>query len=186
MVFLIQDEFRILCLGLSGSGKTTILDAITGHTVPITTDEPTSGFNIKTLPLTSLKCDSNLKGKSISFKELGGSKDVQQFWCNYFTNKNGVLFLINAVADETEFEASKEVLKQVLRDPELQGKPCLILGTHYDIQGAREASTIEREFAPIVGKRKWAIRVCCSFNAEQVKSALEVLIDLILDKDGRG
>lgn len=170
---------------------------------------PTKGFNMKTLPLSSVYSASTdsvkkasqfpgLQGKSISLKELGGSMSVRRFWGNYFQDKHAILFVVNSAASDSEMTASKVVLKEVLQDDQLWNKPCIILGTHADCPGAKTSSQLESFFADafkttvsvkqkqdskelLQDNRKWAVRCCCSFNVHQVKGSIEILVDLILE-----
>lgn len=63
-------RFRVrlirLRVGLSGTGKSTLLAQLVGE--PLCQVEPTTGFNIKTLPF---------KDTILSIKELGGSNNIQ-------------------------------------------------------------------------------------------------------------
>lgn len=135
--------------------------------------EPTTGFNIKTLPF---------KDTILSIKELGGSYSVQPFWINYFGNKHGILFVVDASAPECDLIASRDTLQSVLSDQRLKGKPCLIMGTHSDLKEARTPEVLEALFASVMQNRKWAMACCSAFNADEVRSALEMLIELMVAK----
>jgi len=180
VVLVLQEEFQVLCLGLSGSGKTTLLRHLTGETPSL--EEPTTGFNMKTLPLSTLYPATGLKGKSISLKELGGSTSIRPFWNHYFHDKHAILFVVNAASGESDMQASKAVLEDVLQDPQLTTKPCLIVGTHSDKPGAWNEGQIEALFSSVMSSRRWACRCCCALSEAQVKDALQILVDLIVDK----
>lgn len=117
IVFVLRDQYNVLCLGLSGSGKSTLLSILVDE--PITRCEPTRGFNIKTLPI---------KNTVISIKELGGSCHVRSFWDHYFENKNGILFVVNTTDSDEDLNTARDALKVVFADDRLKEKPCLILG----------------------------------------------------------
>ncbi|XP_053207415.1 ADP-ribosylation factor-like protein 15 isoform X1 [Panonychus citri] len=169
IVFILQDQYNVLCLGLSGAGKTTLLSHLVQE--PLSNCEPTRGFNIKTLPI---------KNTVISIKELGGSFQVQPFWDHYFGNKNGILFVVDSTDSEEELNTAQEALRVVLADHRLTGKPCLILGTHSDLEGARNSEEIERYFKPLMNGRKWCVSCCSAYDRTQIIAALETLIDLMV------
>jgi GTPase SAR1 family protein len=121
-----------------------------------------------------------LSGKSISVKEIGGSKAVRPFWNNYYHNKHAVMFVVNAAASDQELQTSKCALSDVLSDQRLKDKPFLIVGTHSDVPGARDADQLQQYFSDIMMDKRWSARSCCAFNEEQVKSVLSDLIDLII------
>ncbi|KAI1301555.1 ADP-ribosylation factor-like protein 15 [Halotydeus destructor] len=173
LVLVIEDQYNVLCLGLTGAGKSTLLAQLVGE--PLTTVEPTNGFNIKTIPF---------KNTVVSIKELGGSCSIQRFWNNYFNDKHGILFVVDA--SSPDLGPSIEVLKLTLNDIKLKGKPCLIIGTHIDLKDAKSADELEKHFAPVMHNRKWAVTCCChtGSNGESVKitAALEMLIELMATK----
>lgn len=169
-MIVIKDQYNVLCLGLSGSGKSTLLAQLVGET----TDniEPTNGFNIKTLPI---------KDTVLSIKELGGSGRVQHFWDYYFTDKNGLLFVVNAAADDDQLSLARETLKSVLSNASMKGRPCLVLGTHSDLPRAKSQQALHLHFQSIMQGHRWRVMTCSSFDKLQIVSALEALIDLIVN-----
>ncbi|XP_074600006.1 ADP-ribosylation factor-like protein 15 [Brevipalpus obovatus] len=171
LVFVLQDQYNVLCLGLSGVGKTTLLSHLVeepiGHNDII---QPTTGFNIKTLPL---------KNTVISIKELGGSGSVRPFWDHYFGGKNGILFVVNATDSTNDINEAQEVLKEVFDDDRLKEKPCLILGTYLDKNDSKSAEDIQKYFQPLMNGRKWCVSCCSIHDRGQIISALETLIDLM-------
>ncbi|RWS04597.1 ADP ribosylation factor-like protein 1 [Dinothrombium tinctorium] len=169
IVFVIQEQYNVLCLGLSGAGKSTLLAQLVDE--PLTETEPTTGFNMKTLPV---------KNVVISIKELGGSRKVQPFWDHYFENKNAIVFVVDASSNEQELISARDVLKTVFTDARLKGKPCLIIGTHSDLDCAKKVEELETVFQPIMQSRKWRVYCCSALERIQVTGALEALIDLML------
>ena len=167
-MIVVRDQYNILCLGLSGSGKSTLLAQLVGETTE--NIEPTNGFNIKTLPI---------KNTVLSIKELGGSGRVQNFWDYYFADKNGLLFVVNSASDEEQLRLAKETLKSVLSNPRLKGSPCLVLGTHSDLSGARTEKQLELYLQNVMHGHKWTVVCCSSFNKQQIINAFETLVDLI-------
>ncbi|RWS21462.1 ADP ribosylation factor-like protein 1 [Leptotrombidium deliense] len=168
MVFVLQRQYNVLCLGLSGAGKSAFLAQLVDE--PLTTSEPTTGFNMKTLPV---------KNAVLSIKELGGSCSVQPFWDHYFENKNGIVYVVDASSSDEQLISARNVLRDVLTDPRLKGKPCFIIGTHSDIETSKSEHEIERIFSSIMQGRKWKVYCCCTLDRTQVTGALEALIDLI-------
>jgi len=169
IVFVLKDQYNVLCLGLSGAGKSTLLAQLTGE--PLTHVEPTTGFNIKTLPF---------KDTVISIKEVGGSCRIQPFWDHYFSGKNGILFVVDASGSEEHLNSARDVLKSVFGDMRLKGKPCLVLGTHSDVPEAKSAEDLEKCFQSIMHGRKWTVKCCSAYDSVQIKTALETLIELML------
>lgn len=133
LVLVLRNQYNVLCLGPTGVGKTLLLAQLVGE--PLAHVEPTTGFNIKTLPF---------KDTVLSIKELGGSCGVQPFWDHYFNDKHGILFVVNASAPDSDLQAAREALAVVLSDSRLKGRPCLLMGTHSDLKEARHSAELEK------------------------------------------
>ena len=122
-------------------------------------------------------------GKSVSVKEIGGSKAVRPFWPQYLRNKHAILFVVDAAASNHELQASKEALAEVLAERTCDDMcPCLILGTHADVDGASDADQLHRFFSDTMDEQRWSVRTCCAFNGDDVKAAVEALLHLVLHK----
>ncbi len=70
----------LLCLGLEGGGKSTLLAELAGETASET--QPTLGFSIKSV-LTERAV--------LNVKELGGGAMIRQYWERYFSGHVGVV-----------------------------------------------------------------------------------------------
>lgn len=171
MLVIEDNQYNVLCLGLSGAGKSTLLAQLVGD--PVSQIEPTNGFNIKTLPF---------KNSILSVKEVGGSVVVKPFWDQYFGDKHGILFVVDASASEKDLDAARETLRVVLLDQRLEKKPCLVLGTHSDLKEARQSEELEAFFSTAVLNRRWALACCSAYDSEQIQNAFDLLIELIVDK----
>lgn len=117
-----REQYEVLCLGLTGAGKSTALATLVGE--PTDSLEPTTGFNIKTLPVNDTV---------LNIKELGGKESVRPFWSQYFEGTHGLLFVVDASAGEESLRFAKDTLREVLSQATLKGRPCVVLATHADI-----------------------------------------------------
>ncbi|UYV72057.1 ARL15 [Cordylochernes scorpioides] len=163
-----RDQYEVLCLGLSGAGKSTLLATLVGEATEGI--EPTTGFNIKTLPL---------KETVLDIKELGGAENVRPFWPMYFAGQHGLVFAVDASAAEADLQTAVEALRTVLAEPGLKGVPCVILGTHQDCQGARTKDQLEQLFHQAVHGHKWMVEVCSLGDRDTVQRALCTLVDFM-------
>ncbi|KAL1437068.1 hypothetical protein MTO96_049069 [Rhipicephalus appendiculatus] len=124
--------------------------------------EPTTGFNIKTLPVNDTV---------LNIKELGGS--VRPFWQEYFGDAHGVLFVLDAAAGEASLQASRQTLAEVL--PQLKGRPCVVLATHADLSGCATQAQVEQLLEGLMHGRKSAVLSCSRGQRQEVLKALEML-----------
>lgn len=167
-VIIIRDQYEVLCLGLSGAGKTTALATLVGE--PMADVEPTTGFNIKTLPL---------KDTIVDIKELGGSDVIRPFWERYFEGQHGLLYVIDAAAEEETLKEAIKILSEVLSNSALKGVPCVILATHQDIDGSKTQQEISQLFHGVLHGRKWQVHMCGYQDRGGIQMSLENLIDLM-------
>ncbi|XP_074650841.1 ADP-ribosylation factor-like protein 15 [Tubulanus polymorphus] len=129
---VIKPEYNPICIGLTKSGKTTVLALISGEKA--TDVEPTVGFSIKAILFDD--CILNVK-------EIGGAANIRPYWRHYYKGAHGVIFIIDASSNEEEFSTAKNELEKALRDPALGELPCLILATHSDVNSARSETELK-------------------------------------------
>ena len=101
---------KIVFLGLSGAGKTSILYQFKcDNSFEIT---PTIGFSMETVHLS----------KSVSFTiwDVRGDSRLIPLWRQYFVESKGVVFVVDA-ADPSTFCEAKEALDWILSSDEIEG-----------------------------------------------------------------
>ncbi|XP_076342006.1 ADP-ribosylation factor-like protein 15 [Tachypleus tridentatus] len=166
---VVKEQYEVLCLGLKGAGKSTALASLVGE--PIDDIEPTTGFNIKTLPILDT---------TLNIKELGGGQDVKVFWNKYFHGQHGILFVVDASSNEQDLRSSKEALEAVLSDSALKGVPCVVLVTHLDTPERKTTERLEQLFRGTLHGRKWMFQPFHLGNDEGIRQGLETLVDLMI------
>lgn len=114
-----KEELRILVLGLDNAGKTTILKSLSNEVTPvlysgscpltqdISTITPTQGFNIKNLTHDKFK---------LNVWDIGGQKALREYWGNYFTNTDALVYVIDS-ADTKRVKEAGEELEKLLHVP---------------------------------------------------------------------
>eukprot|EP01084_Bolivina_argentea_P050009 91956_1 len=75
-------DYRILMLGLSGVGKTTILYQMKLHEIVAT--KPTIGFNVESI---------QHKNNNCTLWDIGGSKQIWDLWRHYYQNTECVIWV---------------------------------------------------------------------------------------------
>ncbi|KAJ8304983.1 hypothetical protein KUTeg_018566, partial [Tegillarca granosa] len=123
----VRPNFTVLCLGLSNSGKSTLLAVLSGESAD--SIRPTIGFSIKALMFDECFVD---------VKELGGGDTVRPYWDKYYLGAQGVIFVVDSSADEDSYKIASTELHNALADPELDRLPLLVLCNFQDKPGARK------------------------------------------------
>ena len=99
---------NLLILGLDNAGKTTLLHNITQEKV--TTTEPTKGMNIKTIIQ---------EGFTINVWDIGGQKEIRQYWSAYYDNVDALLYVVDS-ADEERIGECNDQLKILMKEEKLE------------------------------------------------------------------
>ncbi|KAL8565286.1 hypothetical protein ACOMHN_001184 [Nucella lapillus] len=157
-----RPNFSILCIGLEGCGKSSILAVLSGddlHKV-----EPTVGFSIKAVLFDDCILD---------VKELGGGEKVRPYWDRYYQVFQGIIFVVKSTASAEDMEVSKQELFKALRHPQLKFLPLLLLANYSDAEGAQSAEQITTvlELEKEIGdSRPWQVEACNMHDKEGVQN----------------
>eukprot|EP01132_Coremiostelium_polycephalum_P009119 gene9119-11175_t len=106
-----RKDCRILCIGLDNAGKTTILYKL--KIGEIVTTIPTIGFNVESI---------QYKNINMTVWDIGGQDKIRPLWRHYYTNSNGIIYVVDS-NDRERIEEAKEELFRVLCDDQLKGVP---------------------------------------------------------------
>ena len=120
--------YKILILGLEGSGKTTLYDRIRSNEVYIT--NPTIGFNVEQVKMDWL---------SLTLWDFGGHEKIMSLWEKYFDNTDLVLLVIDST-DSSNWEKVKCILKMV--QDKLRNVYILILINKSDLPDSQKTELI--------------------------------------------
>ncbi|XP_041360678.1 ADP-ribosylation factor-like protein 15 [Gigantopelta aegis] len=168
----VRPNICVLCLGLSGVGKSSLLAMLSGddfHKV-----EPTIGFSIK-----AILFDECI----LEVKELGGSDTVRQFWDRYYQGMQGIIFVINSTGTDEELEYAKTELRKALDHPSIRGLPLLVLANFQNQPGAKTADEISKfmDLESETNKRQWTIQGCSLDDKEGTQSGFLRFNEFLLD-----
>ena len=123
-LFATQQEMRLVIVGLDAAGKTTIM-------FKMQLDEyvkvaPTVGFNTE---------DVKIKNVNIKVFDLSGQVKMRKVWSYYYSNIEGIIFVVDASHTERIHEAREE-LHNLLSNQEALNLPLLIFGNKQDLPEA--------------------------------------------------
>lgn len=115
-------EAKLLVLGLDNAGKTTLLKQLSKEDPEGT--EPTQGFNVKTLLH---------EGFKLNVWDIGGQKKIREYWVNYYSNVDGIVFVIDS-SDEGRVKECTETFNFLMTEEKLKGVPILIFANKQDLE----------------------------------------------------
>uniref|UniRef100_A0A8C5WSS2 ADP-ribosylation factor-like protein 15 n=1 Tax=Laticauda laticaudata TaxID=8630 RepID=A0A8C5WSS2_LATLA len=119
-------EYDLVCIGLSGSGKTSLLSQLCSENRENIVS--TTGFSIKAVPF---------QNAILNVKELGGADNIRKYWSRYYQGSQGVIFVLDSASSEDDLEIARNELHSALQHPQLCTLPFLILANHQDKPAAR-------------------------------------------------
>ncbi|XP_073697169.1 ADP-ribosylation factor-like protein 15a [Garra rufa] len=169
-----RPEYDVVCIGLSGAGKTSLLSRLCNEISDGTV--PTTGFSIKAV---------SFEDAILNVKELGGAESIKKYWSRYYQGSQGVVFVLNSAASDEEMEASRSELHLAMQHPQLCTLPFLILANHQDSPAARSVSEIQKyfELQPLTRGKRWILAGSTTSNMEAVKESFSQLIRLLEEKE---
>lgn len=168
-----RPNFSILCIGLEGCGKSSILAVLTNddlHKV-----EPTIGFSIKAVLFEDC---------ILEVKELGGGEKVRPYWERYFQVFQGIIFVVSSVSNEEDMALAKAELYKALQHSQLKALPLLVLANFSDAQGActsqemTEILDLEKELGDT---RVWQLHSCNIHNKDGLREIFQHFNKILLD-----
>ncbi|XP_072178565.1 uncharacterized protein [Diadema setosum] len=144
-----RKQVTLALIGLDNAGKTTALKGVQGESNDNTA--PTVGF-----------ADGEFKlGKfDVTVFDLGGGKKIRGIWSNYYAEVHGIIFVIDASAED-RLQECKECLEDVLKKDKVRGKRILLLANKQDREGALDEIDIcdQLDLEDIVNNSKCPCRV---------------------------
>jgi len=159
-----NQNMRILMVGLDAAGKTTILYKL--KLGEVVTTIPTIGFNVETVEY-----------KNISFTvwDVGGQDKIRPLWRHYFTNTQGLIFVVDSNDKERLGEAAAELNKMVNED-ELKEATILVFANKQDLPNALSVSDItEKLQLHNLRGRKWYVQAATATQGTGLYEGLDWL-----------
>ena len=112
---------------------------------------PTQGFNIKNL------CHDKIK---FNLWDIGGQKALRQYWSNYITGNDALVYVIDS-ADTDRIKEAGEELENLLGEKDLSGIPLLIYANKQDlVQALPPEKIVDLLKINEISTRKWTIIAC--------------------------
>ena len=162
-------EAKILVLGLDNAGKTTLLKYLSSE-APSTVEEPTKGFNVKTI------CKDGFK---LNVWDIGGQSAIRTYWENYYDRTDALVFVVDS-SDDYRLDETTSVFKILLAEPKLAKIPILVFANKQDKNDALQPNEImEKMDLNSITERKWSINACVATTGEGVAEGMKWLVETV-------
>ncbi|KAG1755507.1 ADP-ribosylation factor family-domain-containing protein [Suillus lakei] len=159
-----RQETKLLMVGLDGAGKTTILYKL--KLGEVVTTIPTIGFNVETVEYKRLQ---------FTVWDVGGQQRIRLLWQYYFSNAQGIIFVVDS-SDRDRIPEAKEELRMLMNNDQLQDALLLVFANKQDMPDAMSASELTDKLdLRTFGQRTWYIQSTCATSGEGLYKGLEWL-----------
>lgn len=151
-------------VGLDAAGKTTILYKL--KLGEVVTTIPTIGFNVETVEY-----------KNISFTvwDVGGQDKIRPLWRHYYSNTDGLIFVIDS-NDRERINDARDELARMLGEDELRDAVLLVFANKQDLPNAMSATDItEKLQLSGIRNRNWFIQSTCATSGDGLYEGLDWL-----------
>ncbi|KAM8754245.1 ADP-ribosylation factor 4-like [Acanthopagrus schlegelii] len=170
--FASKTPVRILMVGLDAAGKTTLLYRL--KLAEVVTTIPTIGFNVETVEYNNI---------SFTVWDVGGQTIIRPLWRHYYTNTQGLIFVVDSNDPERIKEAADE-LHRMLGEDELRGVALLVFANKQDLPRAMSVSDITEALCLSGVSQPWFVQASCAVSGTGLAEGLDWLSDQIM-KSGR-
>merc|ERR1712160_205745 len=166
-----KKDCRILMVGLDAAGKTTILYKL--KLGEVVTTIPTIGFNVETVEY-----------KNIAFTvwDVGGQDKIRPLWRHYYTNTEGIIFVVDS-NDRDRVDEARDELNRMLSEDELRDAVLLVFANKQDLPHAMPAAEVADKLAlHKLRSRTWYIQATCATTGDGMYEGLDWLSNTISKK----
>uniref|UniRef100_A0A6B2LLR4 ADP-ribosylation factor n=1 Tax=Arcella intermedia TaxID=1963864 RepID=A0A6B2LLR4_9EUKA len=160
-------EARIVMLGLDGAGKSTILYQF--KLGEVVTCLPTIGFNVETI------CYNKF---NLTVWDIGGQEKIRPLWQHYYAGSSAIIYVIDS-ADTERIEESKGELCKLLKEPELQSVPILVLANKQDLPHRLTVAELTQRLSPELQTRVYLIQGTVGVSGEGLYEGLNWLTTVL-------
>lgn len=166
-----SQELELTLIGLQNSGKSTLLQVLSGSEFSADTI-PTVGFNMRKV----------VRGRvTMKCWDLGGQPRFRGMWERYCRNVNAIVFLIDS-ADHAKLETASVELHSLMTKDTLKGIPLLVLANKSDLLGA---ITVDEAIEKLgLGKVEGREVSCYSISVKEGRN-LDCVVEWLLRKGKR-
>ncbi|XP_064314186.1 ADP-ribosylation factor-like protein 3 [Phalacrocorax carbo] len=167
----VEQELRIILLGLDNAGKTTLLKRLASEEVSTIT--PTQGFNVKSV---------HSHGFKLNVWDIGGQRSIRSYWRKYLGSTDLLIYVIDS-ADQKRFEETGQELAELTEEESLTGVPLLVFANKQDLVTAAPAAEIAEGLRLHTYRdREWQIQACSALSGEGVQDGMNWISSQIMNR----
>ncbi|ALC49129.1 CG11356 [Drosophila busckii] len=171
-----QQRFKLLLLGVAGSGKTQLGHLLSGRQ---RADDDRSATNgVRCYQLQQQQQQSEFAAVA-SITEVGGSAEMQRLWPHYYASSHALIYCYDIGGSYEQLRRSFELLQRCLQHAALRGKPVLLVASRdsesvqlYDIEHAFNLEQLARG-------SNCPLHLCHMLQPAQLRAGMQWLLRLL-------
>mmetsp|Transcript_17859 Transcript_17859/g.27605 ORF Transcript_17859/g.27605 Transcript_17859/m.27605 type:complete len:206 (+) Transcript_17859:60-677(+) len=147
-----KKEIKVLMLGVDHSGKTTLLERIKFLHKQNKEEGAETRLQLQMHKITSTVglniARFEVKNTKVIVWDLGGANSLRSIWDKYYPDCHGLIWVIDSAQPE-RFAEGRGTLEAVLRQPDMQDVPVLVLANKCDLSGSIPLEHIREHVLPL-------------------------------------
>jgi small GTP-binding protein len=128
-----------------------------------------------------------VKGVKFTVWDIGGQTKLRPLWRHYFSNVNGLLYVVDS-SDLERVRESADELHSVLEDEQMSGVPLIVIANKQDLPGAMKVTELVERLRlgniPTY-RNKWHVQGACAVTGEGIYESMEQLVTMIKNKNNK-
>merc|ERR1740123_663039 len=111
------------------------------------------------------------------FWDLGGHASFRSVWHNYYSEVQGIIFVVDS-SDPARMEEAKRTLVEVLNHEHLQGVPVLCMANKQDLPTALGVEDVSSrfDFERLLTERAFLVHPCCALKGQGLEAGIRWLL----------
>ncbi|XP_078163484.1 uncharacterized protein LOC144558517 [Carex rostrata] len=157
-------DMRVVMLGLDAAGKTTILYKL--HIGEVLSTVPTIGFNVE-----------KVQYKNVIFTvwDVGGQEKLRPLWRHYFSNTDGLIYVVDSL-DRERIGKAKAEFQTIVNDPLMLNSVILVFANKQDMKGAMTPAEVSEGLGVYnLRNRTWHVQGTCALKGDGLYEGLDWL-----------
>eukprot|EP00198_Chlamydomonas_reinhardtii_P001676 XP_001691012.1 ARF-like small GTPase [Chlamydomonas reinhardtii] len=165
---LVKTKVGLLIVGLSNSGKSTIVARLTKE--PLEDVAPTVGFAVET---------TKMEGLSVTMFDMSGNQKYFTLWQHYYKDTTAIMFVLDA-ADPHRFVEANAVLQELLKAEQLKRVPLLFMCNKMDLVSAAQPAAVAAALhLPASSARAFQLQACSAMQGSGIKEGMQWLLEQV-------
>jgi ADP-ribosylation factor protein 6 len=134
------------------------------------THTPCAGFNVESV---------EFKNLTFSVWDVGGQKKIRMLWRHYYSNTDGLIFVVDS-QDEARIAEAREELHGIANDPAMSGVALLVLANKQDMPKAMSpAAVAEKLGLHEMRGRAWHVHGATATTGDGLYEGMDWLADTL-------